>query len=157
MYVAFTVIVFICAMVIQTSILRFFTIGGVKPDLVLVIVVYLGLMKGADAGCGSGFVFGLVEDAYSLYLGTNALTKTVVGFVCGVIGKRLYTQSLFTHILGVAISSVVNTLLILSIHGFTPQWETFMVYEMLYNVICCPWIVYIFRFGEQRLTPKSSL
>ena len=86
-------------MVVQTSVLRFFTIGGIKPDLVLVIVVYLGLMKGADVGCGSGFLFGLIEDAYSLYFGANALTKTIVGFVCGIAGKRLYTQSLFTHLL----------------------------------------------------------
>jgi rod shape-determining protein MreD len=157
MYVAFTLIIFLCAMVIQTSILHFFTIGGVKPDLILIIVVYLGLVKGSDVGCLSGFFFGLVEDAYSkMDLGTNALTKTFLGFLCGLGGKRLYTQSLFSHILCLGIATIVDVVLLLSIKGFVPHWKKLVLYETLYNIICCPFIMYIFRFGEQRLSKKSS-
>ena len=157
MYAAFTLIVFFCAMVIQTSVLHFFTIGGVKPDLILIIVVYLGLMKGSDVGCVSGFLFGLVEDAYSgMYFGTNALAKTVLGFLCGMTGKRLYTQSLFAHMLCVVIGTGIHAMIILSVHGFGAHWQKLLLYEILYNMICCPWIVFLFRFGEQRLHVKSS-
>ena len=158
MYVAFTLIIFLCTMVIQTSLLHyFFGIGGIKPDLVLLIVVYLGLVKGADAGCLSGFFFGLIEDAFSgMFLGANAFTKTIIGFFCGLVGKRLYTQSLFSHILCVGIGTVVDAVLLLSIHGFVSNWREIILYETVYNLVCCPCVVYLYRFGEQRLNLQSS-
>ena len=157
MYIAFTLIIFLGAMVIQTSILHFFSIGGSKPDLVLIIVVYLGLINGSDVGCVSGFFFGLIEDVYSgMFLGSNALTKTIVGFFCGLGGKRLYTQSLFSHILCVGIGSALEVILLLSFNGFVPYWKELVLYETLYNMLCCPFIVKIFRFGEQRMGRKTS-
>jgi rod shape-determining protein MreD len=156
MYVAFTLIVFLGAMVIQTSVLQYLHLEGSKPDLILIIVVYLGLIKGSNVGCVSGFFFGLVEDVYSgMALGSNALTKTIIGFFCGLVGKRLYTQSLFSHILCVGLGSVVEVILLLSINGFVPHWRELVLYETLYNIICCPFIVQIFRFGEQRMGKKS--
>ena len=157
MYVVFTLIIFLCAMVIQTTILHFLDLGGVKPDLVVIIVVYLGLVKGSDSGCASGFFFGLVEDIFSgMHLGSNAFTKTIIGFFCGFSGKHLYTQSLFSHVLCVGLSTAVDVILLLSINGFTLNWKNLVLYETLYNMICCPCIVYIFRFGERRLDIKSS-
>ncbi len=147
------------AIVIQTTVLHFVTIGGVKPDLILIIVVYLGLVKGSDIGCVSGFSFGLIEDWCSnvIDLGSNALTKTIVGFFCGISGKRLYTQSLLSQILCVGLGTIVDLILLLSIKGFgsVPDWKRLLLFETLYNIICCPCIVFIFRQGEKRLGVKS--
>ncbi|MBD3304768.1 rod shape-determining protein MreD [candidate division KSB3 bacterium] len=157
MYVAFTVIIFLVAMVLQTTVFHLIQIGGVKPDLVLILVVYFGLTKGSDIGCVSGFAFGLIEDMFSgMSLGANALTKTIVGFLCGFSGKHLYTQSLVTHILCVGVSTIIDVLLLFSIHGFLLDWENILIYETIYNMICCPWIVYLLRFGERRLRTRSS-
>ncbi len=158
MFVAFTCIVFLVAMVIQTSeFLNIIMIGGVKPDIVLVIVVWLGLVKGPDIGCTSGFFFGLIEDAVSyVNVGSNALIKTIVGFFCGLTGKHLYTQSLFSHILCVAFSSIVDKAMLFGINGFAPDWKHQIVYGTLYNILCCPVIVAVFNFGERRLTAKRS-
>ena len=158
MFTAFTCILFLGAMVVQTSeFISIVDIGGVKPDLVLVIVVWLGLVKGPDVGCASGFFFGLFEDAYAyVNLGTNALIKTVIGFFCGFTGKHLYTQSLFSHILCVTFSSVLDKVVLFGINGFAPDWRHQLIYGTLYNVLCCPVIVTIFRFGERRLTTKRA-
>ncbi len=96
MFIVFTFIVFMSTMILQTSeVLNILRIGGAKPDIVLIIVVWLGLVKGPDTGCSSGFLFGLFEDVDSyMNLGSNALTKTIIGFFCGFSGKNLYTQSL---------------------------------------------------------------
>lgn len=155
MYMAFTCIVFLGALVVQTSLLRYVSIGGVRPDLVLIIVVYLGFVRGPEVGTASGFVFGLFEDVYSGGLpGANALIKTILGFTCGLLGKRLYTQSLLSHILGVGIGTVANATILSSIHGFVPEWRTILMYEMLYNLLCCPVIVAIYRYGERYMKPK---
>lgn len=150
MYIAFTCIVFLAAMVVQTSLLRYVSIGGVRPDLVLIIVVYLGLVRGPDVGSLSGFFFGLFKDAFSgTFLGGNALSKTIIGFLCGLLGKRLYTQSYLSHALCVGIATAIDVVLLSSIYGFTSHWQTLLAYEMFYNLLCCPVIMAIFRYGER--------
>jgi rod shape-determining protein MreD len=159
MYFVFSLVVFLCAMIVQTTLLNFFTIDGVKPDLVLIIVIYLGLMEGPNLGCLGGFSLGLFEDVYSgISLGgVNALSKTIAGFLSGLLGKRLYTQSLFTPIICVGLGTVLDVLLGVSMHkDFSQGWERTLLYESIYNMLCCPWIVMIFRFGERHLRQKSS-
>jgi rod shape-determining protein MreD len=157
MYIIFTLLLFIGGMVLQTSVFHRIPIGGMKPDLVVVMVVYLGLVKGPETGSLSGFLFGLLHDTVSgASLGSNALSKTIIGFFCGIGGKRLYTHSMFSQFLCVGMSSVVNILLRLSIHGFTAGWQQALLYETLYTLICCPWIVLIFRQIEIRFGKQSS-
>ena len=157
MYTLFTLLIFIGTMVLQTSVLHRIPIGGMKPDLVLIIVVYLGLVKGAEVGTLSGFIFGLIEDVVSgTYLGSNALAKTIVGFFCGVGGKRLYTHNMFSQILFVSLSSVINIVLRLSINGFVTEWRQVFLYETVYNLLCCPFLVIIFRQAEKQLKTSSS-
>ncbi|GAK54410.1 rod shape-determining protein MreD [Candidatus Moduliflexus flocculans] len=151
MYLALTLIIVLGAMVIQTSIfpLVFLTI---KPDLLLVIVVYLGLRKGPEIGCLSGFAFGLMQDASSeIAFGANAFAKTILGFLSGVAGKQLYTQSVITHMLCVGFSTVAGELILLGLQGFQSDWQRLLLYETCYNMLCCPFIVGIFRGGEKRL------
>jgi rod shape-determining protein MreD len=153
----FTLFVFIGVIVLQTSVFHRIPIGGMKPDLVIIIVVYLGLVKGAEVGSLSGFTFGLVEDVLSgTSLGTNALAKTIIGFFCGVGGKRLYTHSMFSQILCVGLSSVVNIILRLSINGFVTEWRQMLLYETAYTLLCCPILVIIFRHAEKQLKTSSS-
>ena len=157
MYTLFTLLVFIGTLVLQTSVFHRIPIGGMKPDLVIIIVVYLGLVKGAEIGSLSGFVFGLIEDVMSgTYLGSNALAKTIIGFFCGIGGKRLYTHSMFSQFLCVGLSSVVNIVLRLSINGFVAEWQQMLLYETVYNLLCCPFLVMIFRHAEKQLKTSSS-
>ena len=159
MFVIYTLLLFLSALVLQTTLMPFLQIGGIKPDLVLVIVVYLGLIRGPEVGCVSGFFFGLIEDFFSLvgnYLGSNALTKTIIGFFCGMGGRQLYTQSLLSHMLCVSLSTVVDLLIHFSIKGFPPEWKQFILYQTLYNLLCCPFIVLLFRQGEKRWGKLST-
>lgn len=156
MFVLFTSIVALCLLVLQTTVFQTIAIAGVKPDFIMVITVYLGLVKGPNVGCSSGFFFGIAEDlASGMTVGSNALAKTVVGFFCGMLGKRLYTQSALSHMLCTGIGTIINVIILLSIHGFNVQWEYRLVYEGLYNIVCCPVIVSLLRFGEQQLGVKS--
>ena len=157
MYAVLTFLMFIGGIVLQTSVFPKIPIGGMKPDTILVMVVYLGLVKGPEVGSLSGFIFGLLHDTVSgASLGTNALAKTIIGFFSGIGGKHLYTHSMFSQILCVTLGSVVNILLRLSLHGFMTGWQQALLYETLYTLLCCPWIVLIFRQVETRFGKQSS-
>lgn len=82
------------ALVLQTTLARFFVRGTVAVDLVLVAVVYVALTSGPVGGMLSGTVAGLMQDALSSgVIGIGGLAKTVVGFLAGIVG----TQFIVTH------------------------------------------------------------
>jgi rod shape-determining protein MreD len=84
------------ALVLQAT-LAGLSVGGVLVvNLVLVAVIVLALLFGPVAGLLSGCVGGLVQDALAgLIIGTGGLSKTIVGFLVGVLGAQfIVSQSL---------------------------------------------------------------
>ena len=56
----------------------FISIGGIKPDLLLILCVWITLSEGQYEGLITAFVLGLLNDIVSFdVIGTNALSKVV--------------------------------------------------------------------------------
>jgi rod shape-determining protein MreD len=69
---------------VQCTVVPVVGIGGVVPDVPVVLTVLLALRFGAEAGCLTGFALGLAQDVViGGPLGLNALSKALVGFVAG--------------------------------------------------------------------------
>jgi rod shape-determining protein MreD len=80
-------VVFAAAM-LQVVIVSSLLVGGGAPDLLLVTVVALGLLRGAVAGAFAGFSGGLVVDLVALdTLGVSSLVLTLAGFWAGRYGE----------------------------------------------------------------------
>ena len=63
--------------------------GGTRVNLVLVAVVYVALAFGAVTGLLAGTAGGLAQDALAGgIVGIGGLSKTVVGFLVGVLGAQ---------------------------------------------------------------------
>jgi len=72
----------------QTLLFEAWRIGGIKPDLALVLVVAFGLTDGAVAGLLWGLALGGLVDLASIgALDVNVLFKAVAGLVCGIAGQ----------------------------------------------------------------------
>lgn len=85
------VVVLIVAMILQATFLYRFEIAGIRPDLLVAFVVYLGWMRGPIAGTAGGFLVGLIQDLDAPGpLGLNALSKTIVGFAVAKAGFRVH-------------------------------------------------------------------
>lgn len=86
----------VAALALQTTIARFVIRGTVAVDLVLVVVVYASLVSGPVTGLLTGTFAGLMQDALSSgVVGIGGLSKTVVGFLTGIIGTQfIVSQSL---------------------------------------------------------------
>jgi rod shape-determining protein MreD len=94
--IAWIVVASAVALALQTTLARFVIRGTVAVDLVLVVVVYAALSAGPVAGLLTGTFAGLVQDALSSgIIGIGGLSKTVVGFLAGVVGTQfIVSQSL---------------------------------------------------------------
>jgi rod shape-determining protein MreD len=73
-------VVFVAAL-FQAVIFSSISIGGGTPDVLLVAVVSLGLLRGSVAGAVLGFAGGLVLDLETL--GLSSLVLTLAGFWAG--------------------------------------------------------------------------
>lgn len=97
---------------IQTTVLDFFTIAGVMPDLALIFVVYCGIYFQGSRGIGMGVVVGLVQDALSGgLLGVNTLSKGLVGFIFSTLKDKLIVEGFIPIFFFIAVSSLVDGLI----------------------------------------------
>jgi len=82
------------ALMLQTTLAGMSMTGGTRVNLVLVAVVYLALSYGAVTGLVAGTVGGLAEDAIAGgVVGIGGLSKTIVGFLVGVLGAQFIVST----------------------------------------------------------------
>lgn len=88
-------IVLIVVLILQATLLFRMEIAGIRPDLLVAFVVYLGWMRGPIAGTTAGFIVGLVQDLDAPGpLGLNALCKSIVGFLVAKAGFRVHRSNI---------------------------------------------------------------
>lgn len=80
--------------VLQATALNFISIIGIKPDIVLIVVILSGFLRGTRQGAFWGFVIGALQDlVIGGYFGINTLTKMIAGYLGGLGAGRLYRDN----------------------------------------------------------------
>ncbi|MES2764834.1 MAG: rod shape-determining protein MreD [Bacteroidota bacterium] len=82
-YIYYAVIALVLC-IIHRMFLDLISVAGVTPDLLLLLTVWIALKEGQSVGQFAGFGAGLLFDIISVdVLGTNALAKSIAGFIAG--------------------------------------------------------------------------
>ncbi len=78
------------AILMQVLFVPWMTIREIRPDFLLIMVLFVGRAQGKVGGQVFGFIIGLIADAIGLgsFVGLSALSKTVAGFGAGLLHKR---------------------------------------------------------------------
>jgi rod shape-determining protein MreD len=77
------------ALLLQTTLAGMSMAAGTRINLVLIAIVYVALAFGAVTGLLAGTAGGLAQDALAGgIVGIGGLSKTVVGFLVGVLGAQ---------------------------------------------------------------------
>ena len=117
MKAAAVVLAIAMALALQTTLARFVIRGTVALDLVLVVVVYVALTSGPVTGLLSGAAAGLAQDALSSgVIGIGGLSKTVVGFVVGVVGSQLIVAQPLPRFIVFLGATVLHALLFIGLY-----------------------------------------
>jgi rod shape-determining protein MreD len=105
------------AVVLQSSIVGTIEIAGATPDLVLVTLVAVALLRGAVWGAVAGFTAGLLLDTANLArLGETALLLTIAGYWIGRYGETTGRDRSHAPLLSVAVVTVVYAVVALALH-----------------------------------------
>jgi rod shape-determining protein MreD len=93
----------------QTTLVPVLGIGGVIPDLPIVLVVLLALRRGPETGCAIGFALGLLQDAIvGGPLGLQGLSKAVVGFLAGDLPRWWLVTNPLVPVAAVVLATLVD-------------------------------------------------
>lgn len=115
------------AVAVQAALARY-TVGGVWVfDLVLVGVIYAALQWGPVAGILAGTVGGLLQDLLAGgIVGVGGLTKTLVGFVAGVVGAQFLLAKPGGRTVILAAATVIHRVMALALLALIEQqWQSF--------------------------------
>lgn len=87
-------------------------------DLFLVTAAGFGLVHGRLTGLVAGTAAGLVQDAFSGgFLGLNGLSKTTVGYLAGIAGRRLILRGWSGRMVFFAVATAVDVLILTLVGG----------------------------------------
>lgn len=100
-------VVFVAA-IVQVSVIAPVSILGGTPDVLLVSLVCIALLRGSVAGAVAGFAGGLLVDVATLgTLGVTALLTTVAGYWAGRYGETTGRDRTHAVPLAVAVITVL--------------------------------------------------
>lgn len=138
-----TIIVFLISYFLQVNFFNWFTIGGVSPNLFVIIVLFLGLFAGKRLGIPMGIVLGILLDFFAnKKIGISAIMLGIVGALGGILDKNFSKDSKMTIILmTIAVTAVyeigvyILNYMIISINIEIIPFIKILLIEILYNII----------------------
>lgn len=89
------------AIVLQSTVLRQFTVHGAHLSLLTVLIVWTGLRAGSTTGGWLGLISGLIEDALG-GSGANVVGTMLIGYIAGLLSVRFFADSLPVFVSAVA-------------------------------------------------------
>ena len=155
----------ITGLVVETSILGEATLGGTKPQLLLLMTVALAMGEGPALGAGFGFTAGLATDLLTgLPAGLTAITYTIVGYAVGRTRAQVQTPTAWLPAAMEFAATLGGVLLYGGISLLVGQEATggraLVVHALLaacYSALLTPFLYPLVRGLGARLRPASAL
>ncbi|MDD5602964.1 MAG: rod shape-determining protein MreD [Eubacteriales bacterium] len=87
-------------LLLQTTLLEYVEIAGVKPNLLLTFTICAAFYAGSREGAAVGALAGLAQDmATGIIFGFYAIIGAAAGFITGLINRRLYRDNMIVLVL----------------------------------------------------------
>jgi rod shape-determining protein MreD len=149
----------ILILIIQSTRFDFWSIYGIKPDLILLLLFVISFRDGSVTGTVFGFIGGLTQDFFSNgLLGSGAFAKSLWGYLIGKSDKRFDTNSMVVQISLLFCISICDGLLVHFLMYLLRHPSPFrgrIVYDIfwqgVYNCAIWPFFIYGLVRIEKRL------
>ena len=137
------IIVFFVIYFLQVNIFSTFTIAGVKPNLFVIYVLFIGLFANQIVGISLGVIFGIILDLlYGKTIGISAVMLCVIGYLGSYFDKNFSKENKLTIIFMVAGSTFIYELGSYFLNSVILEFSREYLYflkivflEIIYNVL----------------------
>ena len=90
----------------QATAANLVTVANIRPDLLLILVIFVALRKGALQAAAVGVIAGILKDILSAGAFLNTLVFPVCGILAGLFAERFYKDNVFMDPLIVLAGSI---------------------------------------------------
>ncbi len=110
-------LIIVLGLFVQSVVAGRFDIYGVRPDLAMLVLLYITGKSNAFEGVLYGFLIGFFQDVYTPeYLGYNALTMSLLGFMLGFVRERVTVEKIMVRIFVTFVACIVHDLFYLVLY-----------------------------------------
>jgi rod shape-determining protein MreD len=143
-----TLLMLCIAVLLQSTILGRIAIASVRPDIALIILVFVSLRRGSMVGQTSGFAAGILEDFMSVSpLGFHPLMRAVIGYLYGKFSGSVFVDPFLMPMVLTAVATLLKGLisgLVSTLFGITSAGFLYFAgrvwIEMGYNAVLSPFL-----------------
>lgn len=136
------IIIIICFL-LQSTFCRFMELAGVVPNLLLIVTMSFGLMRGRREGLLVGFVSGLLIDIFfGSVLGPFAFIYMTLGYANGFFHRIYYVEDVLLPMLMITLNDFIFNVVVYVIYFLLRNRLNFGEYlvdiilpEMIYTII----------------------
>ena len=162
--ILWTTIFALAAALLQSTLLSHIALFRVVPDLALGIIVYSAYVNGSMNGQLSGFCSGILLDFLSAApLGLNALIRTLIGALAGMLKGAFILDIVFLPMALCAAATVLKALLLLLLHLLLgdnipayPLASPVLWVELGLNTISAPFLFALLKLLKKFLAGKGE-
>ena len=137
------IIVFFLIYFLQANVFNIFTISGIKPNLFIIYILFIGLFANQVLGISFGVAIGLIIDLlYGEKIGISAVMFCVIGYLGAYFDKNFSKENKLTIIFMVVGATAIyefGTYFLNSIFlEFDREYLNFikiLLIEVIYNVL----------------------
>lgn len=137
------ILVFFLLYFLQVNIFSSFTIAGIKPNLFVIYVLFIGLFANQFVGVSFGVIIGIVLDfLYGKTIGISAVMFCIIGYLGSYFDKNFSKENKLTIIFMVAGATLIFELgayflnsIILNFDREFFYFTKIVLIEIIYNVL----------------------
>lgn len=149
---------------LQSTVIPRIAIGSIKPNLIVILCISMGLMRGRKAGLWTGFFVGILVDFfYASVLGVYALIYMYVGYFSGYGCRILYDDDIKVPLFLAALGDFLYSASVYALQfllrgrlGVQVYLFRIMIPEMFYTVLLTFVVYRIYYFINYRLIPVQK-
>ena len=136
------IIIIICFLC-QSTLFHFLELAGVVPNLLLIVTMSFGLMRGRREGLLVGFFSGLLIDIFfGSVLGPYAFIYMTLGYVDGFFHRIYYVEDVLLPMFMITLNDFIYNLIVYILYfvlqnklNFAEYFADVMLPEMIYTIL----------------------
>jgi rod shape-determining protein MreD len=142
---------------LQTTLLAFFPFQRIRPDMVLILILYLSLSYPMVSGGILAFFLGYLMDLFSgNALGLFTFSRPFIFFVARLFKERFYLEGFLSQFLfALALALFEGVLILILLNGLNPKslghlyslWVTVLLPQSLFTGLVAPFFFLFFKKG----------
>ena len=158
-----TALLLVATIIIQTTVMPYVAFLGVKPDLVLLVVISWSLLRGAKEGIVWALIGGIGLDLVSgAPFGIHTLALAVPSLLAGLGELSVFRTHLALPLIATLVATLAYDLFflfLLQMRGTSIAWTDSLIKvvlpSILFNVLLSPFIYKALYWLHRRTGPKE--